>query len=136
VKIIDDKIMTAIARLRVVCDGNNSEVARKFGVTRSHIGNIFKGKVTYFEPKTWERIEPILSPYIRDIHPSIKSCNDSTDLDSPELNIIISIVKDWPSNWQSRALTAIREVQIEYEHEKNKATSTGDPGELQADRTA
>ena len=74
-KVIDDKIMAAIARLRVVCDGNNSEIARKFGVTRSHIGNIFKGKVTYFEPKTWERIEPILRPYIKPHVPKATESN-------------------------------------------------------------
>lgn len=62
-KIITSEILTAIARMRAEY-GTNAAIARKFKVSANHITKIFQGKVTYFEPKTWKNIEPVLKPYL------------------------------------------------------------------------
>ena len=55
---------------------------------------------------------------------------ENKPIDSPELNIIISIIKDWPAVWQSRALTAIRDVQVEYETLKKHGAAESGLGEF------
>ncbi len=64
-KIIDDNIYAALHKLKLVCGGTNAELGRKLGLSRAYIGKLINGKSNYFEEKTWERIEPILRPYIK-----------------------------------------------------------------------
>jgi len=62
-KIIDSKVIRAIKSLRVELN-SNAEVGRRLGFTGKHVGKILEGKVNYLEAPTWERVEPILRPYL------------------------------------------------------------------------
>lgn len=63
-KIISPDILDALHRMKIQF-GTNVGVARKLGVSSKHVGKILTEDVKYFEDKTWERIEPLIVPYIR-----------------------------------------------------------------------
>lgn len=62
-KILTLDIGNAIRELKKKCR-TNIEVGRQLGMTSAHVGRILSGKVNYFGDETWERIEPILAPYM------------------------------------------------------------------------
>ena len=62
-KIIDAKILDALHKFKIVA-GSNRKVAKPLGFTGKHVGQILARKVAYFEDQTWERIEPVLRPYM------------------------------------------------------------------------
>ena len=63
-KIISPDILDAIHRMKLQL-GTNTEIAKKLEVSSKHIGKILSEDVKYFGDKTWNRIEPRLSPYIK-----------------------------------------------------------------------
>ena len=62
-KIIDDKIRKAIITLKAHLKTNKA-VAETLGLSAVQVGYIMKEKTQYFNNPTWERIEPILAPYM------------------------------------------------------------------------
>ncbi|MDD5698777.1 MAG: hypothetical protein PHH77_09200 [Victivallaceae bacterium] len=63
-KIISPDILDAIHRMKIQL-GTNTAVAKRFGVTSKHVGKVLAEEVNYFEDKTWAKIQPALTPYIR-----------------------------------------------------------------------
>ena len=63
-KIIDEDIYAALLHFKTRCKSNNSEMGRRLDLSRDHVGKIINKKLTYIEDKTWERIHPIIAPYI------------------------------------------------------------------------
>jgi hypothetical protein len=63
-KIISPDILDALHRMKLQL-GTNVEVAKRLGVSSKHVGKILAEDVKYFEDRTWERIEPLITPYIR-----------------------------------------------------------------------
>ncbi|MDD5596289.1 MAG: hypothetical protein PHV82_00005 [Victivallaceae bacterium] len=63
-KIISPDILDAVHRMKLQL-GTNIEVAKRLGVSSKHVGKILAEDVKYFEDKTWTRIKPLLSPYIK-----------------------------------------------------------------------
>lgn len=62
-KIIDENIFEALVRMKVKY-GSASELARRLDLSRSHISLLMHRRVNYFEDKTWNRIEPLVSQFI------------------------------------------------------------------------
>lgn len=62
-KLIDLRIANAFRRMRAA-HKSAREISFILGLSAAHIGKILSGKVNYFEDKTWERIEPIVSRYM------------------------------------------------------------------------
>lgn len=62
-QIIDARVLEALHRMKII-EGSNAAVGRKLGTTGKHIGQILKKRVAYFEDITWDRMEPILRPYL------------------------------------------------------------------------
>lgn len=62
-KIIDESIFEALVRMKVKY-GSASELARRLELSRSHISLLMHRRVNYFEDKTWQRIEPLVSQFI------------------------------------------------------------------------
>lgn len=63
-KIIDKDIFLALHHFRTRCGSSNAEMGRRLELSKGHMSKIMNEKVGYFEDKTWERIEPILQPFI------------------------------------------------------------------------
>ena len=63
-KIIDEHVFLALHHFRTRCHSSNAEMGRILELSKGHMSKIMNEKVSYFEDKTWERIEPILAPYI------------------------------------------------------------------------
>lgn len=62
-KLIDLSIQNAFRRMRAA-HRSAREIAFMLELTPAHIGKILNGKVTFFEDKTWARIEPIVKRYM------------------------------------------------------------------------
>ncbi|MEI3002747.1 MAG: S24 family peptidase [Victivallis sp.] len=73
-KMIDLTLSNAIRRMRAGMK-SDAALADKLGLSRMHIGRILKGKINYFEDDTWQRIEPLLKPYIKDSVTLLSKCD-------------------------------------------------------------
>lgn len=63
-KIIDLSISNAFRRMKAAFR-TNAEVSRRTNLSEVHISRILSGKTQYLSDETWERVEPILSRYMR-----------------------------------------------------------------------
>lgn len=62
-KIITLEIVNALRKMKAECKTDKA-VAARLGISIAHVGRIFSGNTQYLYDTTWERIEPILAPYM------------------------------------------------------------------------
>lgn len=114
------------------------ELARRIQRTRQSIDNYEHGK-NKPSPEIVYSLRRVLGCSIYDLSDLKPEVNDPALIHehlvlSPDLKRIIDIVQEWDELWQSKAKAAILELQEIREREKNKAASSGDPGELLSER--
>jgi len=74
-QIIDAKIRRAIIALKAHLKTNKA-VAEALGVSAVQVGYILKEKTQYFNNPTWERIKPILAPYMEEEQHAVAITNN------------------------------------------------------------
>lgn len=62
-KLIDLSISNAFRRMKAIFK-TNANISRKVYLSEAHVGRILSGKTTFFSDETWDRIKPIISPYL------------------------------------------------------------------------
>ena len=62
-KIITLDIVNAMRRMKAELKTDKA-IAARLGISIAHVGRIFSGNTQYLSDSTWERIEPIIAPYM------------------------------------------------------------------------
>lgn len=62
-KIIDDVTYNALLNCRKKYE-TNAMMAEAFGVSRTYMGKLLRRQVSHFTDEIWDRVAPLLKPYI------------------------------------------------------------------------
>lgn len=101
------------------------DFARDLGTTPETLSKMMTGG----RPVTETKINAIKFLMKMDI-----STTNRKKAESGIINQALDVMQSWPPSLQAKGLSAILEIDEQYQREKNKAASSGDPGELLSER--